>query len=183
MLWCNLTWSQFVTCKPTGQFIALLRVATILLFLKGNGEPRPVDAEELAASFALAVNAFVQHYWTCLKDSSKANHLTCFYWEVSSCQAHMIVVFPKVLWTKKQRKPINMSCILFLSVFSCIKSQHLIVKDYEVTMDHQVEGSGHVALEDSGVNCGRLKPPCPSSTARRWCPDGMMISWIIFGLA
>ncbi|CAK9003919.1 Phosphatidate cytidylyltransferase [Durusdinium trenchii] len=54
---------------------------------KGNGEPRAVDGKELAASFALAVNAFVQHYWTCLKD-------------------------------------------------------------YEVTLDHQVEGSGHVALEE-----------------------------------
>ena len=97
---------------------------------------------------------------------------------------NMIVVFPKVLWTKKQRKPETYQHVMYplFVCFSCVKSQHLIVKDYEVTMDHQVEGSGHVALEDSGVNCGRLKPPCPSSTARRWCPDGMMISWIIFGL-
>ena len=47
-----------------------------------------MDAKDLAASFACAVNAFVQHYWTCLKD-------------------------------------------------------------YEVTLDRQVEGSGHLALEDS----------------------------------
>ena len=59
----------------------------LLLFREGTGEPRSVDAKELAASFALAVNAFVQHYWTCLKD-------------------------------------------------------------YEVTMDHPVEGSGHIALEE-----------------------------------
>jgi hypothetical protein len=32
------------------------------------GEPRHIGADELAASFACAVNAFVQHYWTCRKD-------------------------------------------------------------------------------------------------------------------
>ena len=63
------------------------RLDSFCFDLEGNGEPRAVDGKELAASFALAVNAFVQHYWTCLKD-------------------------------------------------------------YEVTLDHQVEGSGHVALEE-----------------------------------
>lgn len=54
---------------------------------QGTGEPRPVAAKELSASFACAVNAFVQHYWTCRQD-------------------------------------------------------------YEVSVDRQVEGSGHVALEE-----------------------------------
>mmetsp|Transcript_10139 Transcript_10139/g.22449 ORF Transcript_10139/g.22449 Transcript_10139/m.22449 type:complete len:401 (+) Transcript_10139:212-1414(+) len=54
---------------------------------QGHGEPRRVSAKGLAESFTCAVNAFVQHYWTCRED-------------------------------------------------------------FEITADHQVEGSGHLALDE-----------------------------------
>ena len=76
-----------------------------------------------------------------------------------------IAFFPKGAVNKKQRKPVKNVTSFCLFFFACAKSQLLIPKDYEVTMDHQVEGSGHMALED-GVNCGYLKPPCTPSARR-----------------
>jgi len=88
-VWWEPTQDEFAERNGESPFVApdFLETSNFQHLYKGTGEPRPVDAKELAASFTCAVNAFVQHYWTCHKD-------------------------------------------------------------YEVTMDRQVDGSGHLALEE-----------------------------------
>ncbi|CAJ1433726.1 unnamed protein product [Effrenium voratum] len=69
-VWWEPGQDEFTDRNGESPFVAkeFLEESNFQHLYKGTGEPRAVDAHELAASFTCAVNTFVQHYWTCLKD-------------------------------------------------------------------------------------------------------------------
>lgn len=94
---------------------------------------------------------------------------------------NMIVVFPKVLWTKKAEetyKNVSSFCLFFLASNLSIWSSRITKSLWTI----KLRGLDTWPWRTAGWTVDTWNLLAPHPQARRWCPDGMMISWIIFGL-
>lgn len=76
-VWWSPDQSELADRNGESPFVDLefLKESNFQRLYQGTGKPRQVGASELAESFTCAVNAFVQHYWTCRKDYDCRDHL------------------------------------------------------------------------------------------------------------